>query len=141
MNGHPMKDELQQYEVEPPARYDDWKMRGVDGYDRVEIYAKEGWHLLAGWGDGYELGEWPYVMVYIRKHDEQFEVLENVEGDVAMYCCPSREIRSQIIDEIALFWWKLHKEDWVEGIDSSDQMPDSLRGKYSRKNTQEGTAA
>ena len=44
----------------------DYRISG-DGYDDMGIAIKQGWTVLANWGrDGWDLGEWPYVAIYIR---------------------------------------------------------------------------
>jgi hypothetical protein len=44
---------------------------------------------------------------------------------------PTQEERDRRTDEIAFFYWKNHEEEWVDAIDSHDQMPPNLRGPFS----------
>jgi hypothetical protein len=38
-----------------------------DGYEDMEAEGKRGWTALASWGrDGWNLGDWPYVAMYVR---------------------------------------------------------------------------
>jgi hypothetical protein len=35
-----------------------------DGYDWMDVIAEHGWAVIPSWGcDGWDLGQWPYVMV------------------------------------------------------------------------------
>jgi len=89
------------------------------------------WRAIPSWGrDGYDLGSWPLVIVFVRNLDGRFDVIEYVEGDVAMYSCPTADIRKAIIDELAFFHWKHQGEDWVKDYESVDQLPGELKGPY-----------
>lgn len=38
-----------------------------DGYSDMSAEARRGWHVIASWGrDGWDLGAWPYVAIYVR---------------------------------------------------------------------------
>ena len=126
-----MKEELEHYKVEPDAF---WQAAWVygDGYGVMEQAERKvhGWCVISGWGrDGYDLGSWPLVMVFFRQR-HGFEVAYYVEGDVVCYAAPTEAIRNAIVDEIAFFHWKHQGEQWVEGYDSVEQLPDELRGPY-----------
>jgi hypothetical protein len=58
--------------------------RSDDGYSDMEVAAGEGWHAIAGWGrDGYDLGDWPYVVVSVRSLPAKVEVFGLVRpGDI-----------------------------------------------------------
>jgi hypothetical protein len=56
-----------------------------------------------------------------------------VEGDIDIEKFPTREDRDRRTDEVAFFYWKNHGEEWVDGIDSHEQMPPNLRGRFSWK--------
>ena len=57
-----------------------------DGYDDMEINERQGWHTIANWGrDGWEMGEWPYVMISARRKGSGAEVLSVCEGDHTIY--------------------------------------------------------
>jgi hypothetical protein len=136
-----MKDELNQYKVDPGNFWKGLLMLGGDGYDDMELAEKHGWHSIPVWGkDGWNLGSWPLVIVFHRnlKKDGEtlYQVIEYVEGDVTMWSCPTKELRQQVIDELAFFHWKHTMEEWVEGYDSVDQLPDALRGPYGRQREQ-----
>jgi len=123
-----MKAELEQYKVEPDPL---WNMAPFyDGYEMMEIAEKRRWRAIAGWGtQGWDLGSWPYVVIYFRDREGLFDVLEYSEGDVTMYACPSKEIREQITNELAFFHWK-HTGNGpdVSASESVEQLPQALRG-------------
>jgi hypothetical protein len=128
-----LKNELTQYQVESGNFWQALPMLGVDGYSAITLAEKRGWRVVASWGrDGYDLGSWPLVIVFHRNHDERFEVIEYVEGDVTMYSCPTEEVSNTITDEIAFFHWKHLGESWVANYESVDQLPEELRGPYRR---------
>lgn len=126
-----MKPELKQYRVEPGSFWQALQMMGVDGYDTIGLAEKRKWYVIPSWGrDGYNLGRWPLVIVFVRNTKESFDVIEYVEGDVCMYACPTSEIRQSIIDELAFFHWKHQGESWVKEYESVEQLPEELCGPY-----------
>jgi hypothetical protein len=128
-----MKQELEQYRVEPSNFWQAMPMMGVGGYDIIGPAEKRKWNVIASWGrDGYDLGSWPLVIVFVHSTVESFDVIEYVEGDVCMYSCPTAEIRQSIIDEIAFFHRKQAEESWVAGYETVEQLPEELRGPYRR---------
>jgi hypothetical protein len=103
---------------------------GEDGYDRIETSGKHGWTAIASWGsDGWDLGNWPYVVISHRHTTEGHELAYNVEGDIAVYRYPTPELLNAATDCLAFFHWG--GQPWVAGVDSADAMPDRLRGPYS----------
>jgi hypothetical protein len=95
----------------------------------MEFARRLGWDAISNWGlDGWDLGSWPYVVVY---HRGEIELAVDVEGDIDIEKFPTREDRDRKTDEIAFFYWKNHAEEWVDGIDSHEQMPLNLRGRFS----------
>lgn len=130
-----MKEELNKYKVEPDTFWEALPMMGGDGYDDMDAAQKFGWHAIGGWGrDGYNLGAWPLVIIFFRDLNKGSEVLyqvaEYVEGDVAMWSCPTEEIRQQVTDELAFFHWKHSEKEWVGLYSSVDELPDELKGPY-----------
>lgn len=129
-----MKAELEQYQVEPKGWWLAAQMMGMDGYDTLEVAERNSWRAIPAWGSrGWDLGSWPLVVIYHRNQGGTYSVAEYVEGDVTCYTCPTKELRDQITDEIAFFHWKMREERWAEGIETSEQMPDSLRGPFDWK--------
>ena len=85
----------------------------------MEIAERQGWHVLANWGrDGWNLGEWPYVMIYIRntlmappKYGIQFEMQQVVEGDHDIYRFDNEDDRDAAIHY--LFLWYAADKSWA----------------------------
>ena len=125
-----MKEELKQYKVEAGPFWENVSLYG-GGYDVMEIVERQNWRAIPGWGRaGWDLGSWPYVIVFFRNREEAFDIVLYVEGDVTMYSCPTKEIRQVITDEIAFFYWKHSDEEWVRGYQSVEELPEELRGPY-----------
>jgi len=125
-----MKAEFQTYVTEPDGFWQNtWRYGG--GYDVMERAVQKGWRAIAGWGsDGWTLGSWPYVIIFHRDQEGQYDLAYYVEGDVTMYRCPTKELRNQVTDELAFFHWKHRDEEWVDGYDTVEQLPADLRGPY-----------
>jgi hypothetical protein len=54
-----------------------------DGYSDMEAEEGRGWRALPSWGrDGWDLGKWPYVVLYKRERDDKprFELMAICEG-------------------------------------------------------------
>lgn len=125
-----MNETFKQYQVEPDASWQDtWRYGG--GYDVIEALEMKGWQPISGWArDGYDLGNWPLVIVFHKNRPDAYSVVEYVEGDVTMYTCPTKELREQITDEIAFWHWHFNSEDWTKGYESVEELPQELRGPY-----------
>jgi hypothetical protein len=103
-----------------------------DGYDRMEMARPHKWQAIPSWGrDGWDLGDWPLVVVYHRDRGDGFDLATNVEGDVSTYTFPTRELRDEATDGIAFFYRKWHNESWVEGYTTVEDLPAQLRGAFS----------
>lgn len=98
---------------------------GYDGYGAIELAKRDGWHAVPSWGrDGWDLGGWPYVIVFTRTKGgpdlagppKPFEVAYYVEGDVNVFSFETVEERNEKIDGIAFFHWRNRNESWVEGL-------------------------
>lgn len=76
-----------------------------DGYSDMKAEEKRGWQTLASWGkDGWNLGSWPYVMIYVRTHAGKFQLMQIVEGDRTAYEFASEDDRSAAIDYLFLWY-------------------------------------
>lgn len=103
-----------------------------DGYDDMDIAGHDGWHPVTSWGrDGWDLGKWPYVVIYTRDakcvcllpdsrevyaHEPDctgpvFELMQIVEGDHTIYRFRADEDRDAAIDY--MFSWYAADEDWA----------------------------
>lgn len=122
--------EKKQYEVEPRGFWAGTFMFG-DGYDVMDYAERRGWETIEGWGQaGYDLGNHPYVIVFFRDRNNKSDLVLYVENDVMQYSCPTKELRNEICDSIAFFYWKHRGEEWVHDYESVEQLPDELRGPY-----------
>jgi hypothetical protein len=112
-----------------------------DGYGDMEVAANEGWTAISGWGrDGWDLGDWPYVVIYARDH----ELRQIVEGDSTVYAFDNVDDLHAAIDYLFI-WYGLRREydEWtVEGLtydkrDALDngelRVPERFRGPFSWK--------
>lgn len=102
---------------------------GQDGDDRMTFAQRIGWEAIPNWGlNGWDLGCWPFVVVY---HRGETELALDVEGDIDIEEFSTRQERDRKTDELAFFYWKESEKEWVAGIDSHEQMPANLRGPFS----------
>lgn len=133
--------DLTAYRVEPEAFWQVATMTGDDGYERIERARAHGWSAVPGWGrDGWDLGSWPYVVIFHRGNGGRFEMAENIEGDVTVWSLPTRELREQATDVLALEWWQYGGVEWVAGIATVAEAPAELRGPFSWARCDEGRA-
>lgn len=127
--------------------------RSDDGYDDMDVAAGQGWSAISGWGrDGYDLGEWPYVVISVRdravtpadvaRRGARFEMRQTVEGDTTVYAFRVPEDRAAAIDYLFV-WYGIGRdyEEWAvlgvtsrEGLDAGTlRVPVELRGPYRGK--------
>lgn len=105
-----------------------------EGYVFIGVGASADWRAVAAWGrDGWDLGEWPYIICLFRG---DLERAIYCEGDIRVETYASREERERATDETALFYWRSRGEEWVDGIDF-DHPPAYLLGPYSRSRAAE----
>jgi hypothetical protein len=56
-----------------------------DGYDRMDSVMDRGWHAVSAWGrDGWDLGDWPLVMYFVRNRSGVFTWSKSVQGHSAL---------------------------------------------------------
>ncbi|MFJ5700613.1 hypothetical protein [Arthrobacter sp. NPDC093139] len=87
----------------------DYHMNG--GYDWMELIGEHGWGVIPSWGsDGWDLGQWPYVMVAgIRTADgigNLFGMATYCEGDVTCTFYRTKARFWEAISEQAFYHWK-----------------------------------
>ncbi len=122
------------YRIEPEPFWTIARMRGDCGYDIMEPASAHGWQPISGWGrDGWNMGSWPYVVMYHRRTADAWQVAYYVEGDLTIYSYPDRELCLAGLDCLALWHWKHDGEEWAAGIDRVEDAPGHLRGAYSSK--------
>lgn len=109
-----------------------------DGYDVMPVAKRSGWSDVDAWGhDGWNLGDWPYVVIYHRNQvgaDKPWQLAYYVEGDVTVYGYATEDERTRATDELAFFHWKHNPEPWAKrdlaDIETVDQLPAKYRGPY-----------
>lgn len=87
----------------------DYHMNG--GYDWMELIEAEGWAVIPSWGsEGWDLGQWPYVMVAATRTADGignlFGVATYCEGDVTCTYYRTKARQWDAITEHAFFYWK-----------------------------------
>ena len=87
INGNESRDLLTaQYRARPEPFWAGLQARGDDGYERIEVARRWKWEAIPSWGrDGWDLGDWPLVVIFHRDSADGFELAENCEGDVTAY--------------------------------------------------------
>lgn len=120
-----------------------------DGYDDMELAGTQGWHVVSSWGrDGWDLGEWPYVTIYVRDINDGtldggklrriYQMQQITEGDHTVYAFDTPEDRDAAIDY--LFLWYAAGRDWAplgyeqrEDLDAGqmDDLDAKWRGAFS----------
>lgn len=119
-----------------------------DGYDDMEANdGRKGWRSVAGWGrDGWDLGEWPYVVVshgtLAGDGPGKYRLLSVCEGDHTVYAFDSPDDRDAATDYLFV-WYGVSREydTWMaEGLtyDSREaldvgtlRVPERFRGPFS----------
>jgi hypothetical protein len=120
------------YQVTPESVWHFSQMRGQDGYERIDTMRAHGWIAVPSWGlEGWDLGGWPLIVIFHRHSADGYEVAYDVEGDVTVYRYPTRELGDAATDCLAFWHWKHDGALWVDGIESIDDAPDHLRGRFS----------
>lgn len=108
-----------------------------DGYGDMAAAEDDGWRAIPGWGrDGWDLGDWPYVIIYKRDVPGEYQLQQITEGDHTAYSFGTAEDRDAAIDY--LFLWYSAGQDWspvtYEGRAMLDEgtltVPDRYRGPY-----------
>ncbi|UKA77636.1 hypothetical protein [Arthrobacter sp. FW306-07-I] len=87
----------------------DYHMNG--GYDWMDLIEQHGWTVLSCWGsEGWDLGQWPYVMVAATRTADRignlFGVATYCEGDVTCTYYRTKARQWDAITEQAFFHWK-----------------------------------
>lgn len=104
-----------------------------DGYDWMDVISEHGWAVIPSWGcDGWDLGQWPYVMVAgIRTADEignLFGMATYCEGDVRTYWFRTKARFWTAISEQAFFHWKNGQAQGPEDLpEAAAELPSRYR--------------
>ncbi|MGC0239535.1 hypothetical protein [Arthrobacter sp. SD76] len=112
----------------------DYHMNG--GYDWMELIEEHGWAVLSSWGcDGWDLGQWPYVMVAVTRTADSignlFGVATYCEGDVTCYWFRTKARQWTEISEQAFLYWKNGQAQGpVDLPESAAELPSRYRMPY-----------
>jgi hypothetical protein len=106
------------------------------GYDWMELIEAEGWAVLGVWGcDGWDLGQWPYVMIAVTRTADTignlFGVASYCEGDVKTTYYRSQRAQWEAIAEHAFFSWKNGQAQGPDNLpEAAAELPSRYRGPY-----------
>jgi hypothetical protein len=117
-------EEYRQYLQPARANGDYYPNLGLygDGYDQMERLGQASWSPVSSWGrDGWDLGDWPYVIVYARVYKNAPQVLIVTEGDNDLWEFPDKQTQSSFIDEWAQWWWENHSNGPSEDTPAEDR--------------------
>lgn len=123
-----------------------------DGYGDMEQARAEGWREISGWGaDGWDLGDWPYVVISHRDGTGRHEMRQTVEGDTTVYAFDNDEDRDAATDYLFLWYAASRAERYADGapewqVIADDpgrvaldagllEVPERLRGPWSHVRT------
>lgn len=104
-----------------------------DGYDFIDTAGKCGWHAVPGWGeDGWDLGAWPLVIIFVRFADAPYGCMRYTEGDLDVWTFgPTAEGRTALsakVDEWALEHWRRYPDDSPDLPPEGEPIPDRFLG-------------
>lgn len=104
-----------------PAGRDDDNGYSRDGYDWMDAASETGWHTLSNWGkDGWDAGQWPYVMVSLAKtadeHGNLYGMTTYCEGDMVTTFYRSQSEQWKAITAWCHWHWKHSGEQWAAAL-------------------------
>jgi hypothetical protein len=81
-----------------------------DGYEWIDAIGEDGWAALPNWGsEGWDLGQWPYVIIAGTRTADRtgnlFGVATYCEGDVTCTYYRTQRAQWDAITEHAFFSW------------------------------------
>lgn len=104
-----------------------------DGWDWMDELEGTPWVQVPNWGlDGWDLGQWPYVVVVICSPGsgaKAFGVGTYVEGDLTREAYATRAEMITRVDEIAAFYWRLSSSP--PEVPPVGPLPEYLTGPFS----------
>ncbi|MET3948683.1 hypothetical protein ABIB49_003408 [Arthrobacter sp. UYCu512] len=107
-----------------------------DGYDWMELIEAEGWAVIPSWGcDGWDLGQWPYVMVAATRTADSignlFGIATYCEGDVGCTFYRTKAAQFEAITEQAFFHWKNGQAHGPDDLpEAAAELPSRYRMPY-----------
>lgn len=104
-----------------------------DGYELIGVGAENGWQAIGGWGsDGWDLGDWPYVIVLFRDREGIYERAVYLEGDIEITQWEDEAGRQASTDELAAFYWRAGGDGPPDLTPEGEPLPPRLRGPYTK---------
>lgn len=106
------------------------------GYDWMEDIEPAGWVVLPSWGcDGWDVGQWPYVMLaLLRTNDaegELFAMATYCEGDVKTTYYRTQSAQWAAITAYAFWQWKNGQADGPADLpETIEDLPVKYRTPY-----------
>ena len=104
------------------------------GYEYMDLASQHGWGAVGSWGkDGWDLGDWPYVIIFYRGPSEAtgnaWGVGQYVEGDLETKYYETRESFLEAMDRKAFDHWKFHTEQAPPNLpEKFEDLPEEFRG-------------
>lgn len=91
------------------------------GWEWMDAVTNRGWTVLGMWGeDGYDLGQWPYIVVAIQAVRDDKGPLYGFalycEGDVSTRWYRGLDAYFEAITEQAFFYWQLGQADGPKNL-------------------------
>lgn len=106
-----------------PSRFDGFRPPdGGDGYDFMADHAEPaGLRPIASWGrDGWDLGDWPYYVIYSGKGAGAWWTVSYIEGDIIARRYATRDEMISGIDAIARDQWERDPDRGPKDIDGPE---------------------
>ena len=106
---------------------------GWSGYDYMERATDRGWTALALWGEeGYDFGQWPYVIGFVRVVRDGARRLYGfgvyVEGDLTTDYYRSWDACNEAISRQAFWYWNAGQSDGPKDLAPSfEKMQDRYK--------------
>ena len=115
---------------------------GGDGYDWISwltapsatIGGVTNWSVISAWGtDGWDLGDWPYVIVSVARAEtnDRWLTCVYVEGDLEIQEFTDQADWYRHLDSIARYSWR--NKDWFDPNDSRFYGPSGPKGQAAHR--------
>jgi hypothetical protein len=102
----------------------------------MELIEEHGWAVLSSWGcDGWDLGQWPYVMVAVTRTADSignlFGIATYCEGDVTCTYYRTKARLWDAITEQAFYHWKNGQAQGPADLpEAASELPSRYRMPY-----------
>ena len=108
-----------------------------DGFDFIDEAGKRGWHAVPAWGaQGWDLGDWPLVIMFVRLSDTGYGCMRHTEGDLDVWMFePTAEGRTSVsakVDEWAIEHWRRYPDDAPDLPPEGEPIPEQFRGAWGK---------